>query len=79
MKTAISIPDPLFEEAENIAETLGMSRSEFYTTAIRDYVESHRKHRITEQYNRFYAEEDSEIDPITMELQRRALPPCEEW
>lgn len=30
MKTAISIPDPIFEAAEGFARRLGMSRSELY-------------------------------------------------
>ncbi|MEM6753148.1 MAG: ChpI protein, partial [Cyanobacteria bacterium P01_C01_bin.38] len=33
MKTAISIPDPLFEAAEQFAKRLGLSRSELYAMA----------------------------------------------
>lgn len=78
MKTAISIPDPLFKEAEAMAETLGMSRSELYTTALHDYIKQRRKTYITEQYNRVYAEESSEIDPVLMQMQLQSLPK-EEW
>lgn len=33
MKTAISLPDSVFEEAEALAQKLGLSRSELYTNA----------------------------------------------
>ena len=34
MRTAISIPDDLFESAEELAAELGMSRSQLYATAL---------------------------------------------
>lgn len=39
MKTAISIPDETFQEAERRADALGVSRSEFFTTAARHYID----------------------------------------
>jgi len=39
MKTAISIPDETFARAEEHAAALRMSRSEFFTRAVRRYVE----------------------------------------
>jgi len=39
MKTAISVPDETFQEAERRAVELGMSRSEFFTVAARHYIE----------------------------------------
>jgi len=39
MKTAISIPDETFNEAERRAAELGVSRSEFFTTAARHYIQ----------------------------------------
>lgn len=38
MKTAISVPDDTFSEVERRAAALGMSRSEFFTTAARYYI-----------------------------------------
>ena len=38
MKTAISVPDDTFSEVEQRARALGMSRSEFYTVAVRYYL-----------------------------------------
>ena len=55
MKTAISIPDPVFEEAEALANRLGMSRSELYAKAVKSYLGEHRREGITEALNRVYA------------------------
>jgi metal-responsive CopG/Arc/MetJ family transcriptional regulator len=51
MKTAISIPDPLFQAAER----LGLSRSELYATALREYLQSHREINITQELDALYA------------------------
>jgi len=39
MKTAISVPDETFEQAEQRAADLGMSRSEFFTRAAQHYLQ----------------------------------------
>ncbi|MEQ9238858.1 MAG: hypothetical protein RIG66_32775 [Coleofasciculus sp. E2-BRE-01] len=37
MKTAVSIPDPIFEAAEAMSKRLGLSRSELYARALQAY------------------------------------------
>ncbi len=78
MKTAISIPEPIFEEAEGLAKRLGMSRSELYATAVAQFVEAHREEAIIAALNEVYAENDSAVDPVLNQLQWLALP-YEEW
>lgn len=39
MKTAISVPDDTFARAERRAQTLGITRSQFYTQAARRYLD----------------------------------------
>lgn len=73
MKTAVSIPDPVFEEADQLAKKMGVSRSELYASAIQAYVQAHRADDITEALNRVYSEEDSSLDPVLATLQARAL------
>jgi len=41
MKTAISIPDELFDQAEKLARRVGKTRSGLYSTAVREYLERH--------------------------------------
>ncbi len=78
MKTAISIPDDLFATAEQLAARLGVSRSELYVTALREYVAAHHYDCVTERLNAIYDQEPSRLDPPLMELQVRSLPP-EDW
>ena len=55
MKTAISVPDDVFEEADRLAEKAGISRSELYVVALRAYLDASRDSRVTEQLNAVYA------------------------
>jgi hypothetical protein len=51
MKTAVSIPDPVFEKAEAAAKRLKMSRSELYAKAVDAWVDAHSPDAITESWN----------------------------
>ena len=80
MKTAISIPDRIFQSAEKLAARLGVSRSELYAKAVAALVEKHSDDLITSQLNEIYGPdgEDSALDPETARLQSRSLP-AEKW
>lgn len=78
MKTAVSIPDPLFESAERFARERGLSRSRLYADALRDYLEERRGAGVTEKLNEVYGEEESGLDPALSEMQRHSLP-GDEW
>ncbi|MDY0088480.1 MAG: ribbon-helix-helix protein, CopG family [Coriobacteriia bacterium] len=58
MKTAISIPDDLFGEADALAQKLNKSRSEVYSQAVREYLARHADDRITEALDALYAAEE---------------------
>ena len=47
MKTAISIPDDLFAEADRLAKRLHQSRSQLYSQAVREYVGRHSEESVT--------------------------------
>ena len=78
MKTAISIPDPIFHTAERLAGHMGMSRSEFFRRAVEDYIEAHRYDRVREVLDSVYGEEPSGVDEALAEMQRLSLPK-EDW
>jgi metal-responsive CopG/Arc/MetJ family transcriptional regulator len=78
MKTAISIPDPIFEQAEEAAKELQISRSELYTTALREFLNEKQTAQITERLNQVYEQESSTLDPTLVRLQASSLP-LEEW
>jgi hypothetical protein len=75
MKTAISIPDPLFEEAERLAKARGWSRSELYANAVTAYVNSERFAGVREKLDSVYGnnQEDSAMDPLLADAQARSL------
>ena len=78
MKTAISIPDPLFEAAEAVARRLGLSRSALYARAVDAFVRAHRGKGVTEALDAVYATEESALDPVLGQLQASSL--CrEDW
>ena len=73
MKTAISIPDPLFEAADQVAKELAISRSELYSKAVAEFVAAHSGDSITEKLNEVLANEPNELDPVLVEMQMRVL------
>ena len=73
MKTAISIPDDVFQSAERFAKKLKMSRSTLYTKAIAEYVQKHRQHGITEALNEVYDKAPSGMDPLLAKLQQISI------
>jgi hypothetical protein len=48
MKTAISLPDDLFDQAEAAARDLGMSRSKLIRTALEEFLRRRRDVAIAE-------------------------------
>lgn len=73
MKTAISIPNQLFDEAEVFAHERGLSRSDLYAKALHAYLQLHRNEAITEQLNIIYAEESSELETPFVAAQAEVL------
>jgi hypothetical protein len=51
MKTAVSIPDDVFEKGEKAAKRLKLSRSELYARALEAYVDAHLPDSVTESWN----------------------------
>jgi metal-responsive CopG/Arc/MetJ family transcriptional regulator len=78
MKTAISLPDTVFAEAEAVAQQLGVSRSELYTAALKTYLQKYNRDQMLTQLNQVYAEESSDLDPVVANLQFLSLP-HEDW
>ena len=78
MKIAISIPDDLFESADELAERLGVSRSELYARAVAEYLAKHRDVDITAKLNEVFSEEPSGIDAPRRRAQSRSVS-SSEW
>lgn len=78
MKTAISIPDPVFRNAERLAKNLKVTRSRLYTAAVAEYIKRHRAAKITDKLNAVYGDSDSALDEAIAAIQIRSLP-RERW
>ena len=86
MKTAVTIPDPVFKAAEKLAKRLGVSRSELYARAVAEFSGKHavrRKRRdapvdpeIVRRINESLAKagaDSSELDDAWKAARNRAL------
>lgn len=73
MKTAISVPDDVFESADELAGAMGISRSELYSTAVAEYVAKHRSADITARLNEVYAEVDGRLPPEVRRAQGKSV------
>lgn len=78
MKTAISIPDPVFREAEDFAEQRDLTRSALYAAALQEYIQKHRDDYVVKKLDALYVREESALPSDLEELQSRSLPK-EEW
>ena len=74
MKTAISIPDPVFRSAERAARRLKLSRSQLYAAAVTEYVERRKSAGVTAKLNQVYADTGAPVlDPVLAAAQFRSL------
>lgn len=73
MKTAVSIPDEVFEKVERLARRAGRSRSEVFSAALAEYVARHAPDEVTEAMDRVCAELGDGPDPFMLVAGRRVL------
>ena len=78
MKTAVSVPDDVFEGAERLARREGRSRSEVYSAALREYVARHDADEIADALNDVVASIGEVMDPFVTEASKRMLE-ATEW
>ena len=62
MKTAISLPDDVFRDADKLAKRLKKSRSELYREAVTEYLARHEPEAITEALDRLVDETGVQLD-----------------
>ncbi|MDE0457958.1 MAG: hypothetical protein OXI15_11755 [Chromatiales bacterium] len=73
MKTAVSIPDEIFERAERLARRHRRSWSEVYAAALDEYVARHAPDEVTDTMNRVCEEAGDENDSFLAAAGRLAL------
>ena len=70
-KTAISLKESLFEQADAIAQEMNISRSHLFSIAVEEFIERHQNQKMLEALNEVYQEEP---DASELQLLREAKP-----
>jgi hypothetical protein len=73
MKTAVSLPDALFRDADRHAKRTRKSRSQLYAEAIAEYLSRHAPDDVTEAINRVVDQLPRERDPFVLAAARSVL------
>ncbi len=74
MKTAVSIPDPVFKATDQLAKRTGKSRSQLYADALKEYLARHAPDEVTSAMNQVVDQlGESAPDRFSATTARRAL------
>ncbi len=81
MKTAISVPDPVFRAADRLARRMHVSRSQLYSTAVSRFVNEHAGQDVTSRLNDVYAgdAEQQSLLPDDVSAMQNSSVGSEEW
>lgn len=78
MKTAISVPNDVFELSEKLAKKLKVSRSQIFAMGVKKLGEEYDEEDIIARINAVCEEVNTSLDPFWKEMQSRTLPK-DEW
>ena len=73
MKTAVSIPDDVFADAERLASRLRTSRSQLYARALAEFVARHDDDRVTALMDQAVREACGESDAFLQAAAQQSL------
>jgi len=73
MKTAISIPDTVFQSAEILAKRLGVSRSQFYAKAVEEFIKKNINQGVTDGLDSVYEDESNSLDDELYNIQSQSI------
>jgi metal-responsive CopG/Arc/MetJ family transcriptional regulator len=73
MKVAVSIPDPIFEAADQLAKERNIPRSQIFAEALSIYLELRNSESVTTLLNEIYGQEPSKVDEALTKAQFGAI------
>lgn len=73
MKTAVSIPDEVFEKVERFARRTKRSRSEIFSSALREYMARHSPDEVTAAIDQALEKVGEQKDEFVVAAARRVL------
>lgn len=79
MKVAVSIPDPVFAQAEELSRLLGTSRSKLYARALDAFLAVHMPDRLTKSWNDAVDAVGAEPDPAILRSAARQVLKHTDW
>jgi hypothetical protein len=78
MKTAISVPNDVFELSEKLAKKLKVSRSKIFAMGVKKLAEEYDEEELVANINSVCEKVDTSVDPVLFEMAMLSLPK-EEW
>lgn len=78
MKTAISVPNDVFELSEKLAKKLKVSRSQIFAMGVKKLAEDHDEEELVANINKVCEKVDTSVDPVLFRMAMLSLPK-EEW
>lgn len=73
MKTAVSIRDEVFKNAEKYAKKANISRSQLYSDAVEEYLSKHNEEDLIARINAVCEKVDTSLDPAIKNYQSRVI------
>lgn len=73
MKAAVSIPDEVFEQADQLARELKTSRSQLYSRALKEFLARHASDQVTDAMDRVCEQLGRTSDEFGRRAARRVL------
>ena len=72
IKTAVSIRKPLFEQAEDLAHRMKVSRSRLFALALEDYIRRQQNRELLASLNAAYADEPTPAEVAVLRESRES-------
>ena len=73
IKTAISLPEPLFTRIETVAHELKLSRSHFFALAAEAYIHKYENQKLLEIINEAYQDSQEEELMVSHQMSKHQL------
>lgn len=70
VKTAISLEESLFREAESLAENMQVSRSKLFATAVSEFISKYKNQQLLAEINAAYADAPDKQEKNNLESMR---------
>ncbi len=78
MKTAISVPNDVFELSEKLAKKFKVSRSQIFAMGVKKLGEEYDDDEIVANINKVCEKVDTSVDPVLFRMAMLSLPK-DEW